>query len=77
MPYHAKSLPLRNDPVAKAIYLEHTHTKNANTKEYYANTKVQFRNENEFIENYEYWCIRGLRTLVQCSHEDKLKVTTQ
>ena len=34
-------LPLRHDPVAKAIYLEHT-KKNANTE-------IKFRNENEFI----------------------------
>ena len=42
-------LPLRHDPVAKAIYLEHT-KKNANTE-------VKFRNENEFIEkivDYKY-----------------------
>ena len=45
-----KHQPLRHDPVAKAIYLEHTN-KNANTK-------VRFRNENEFIEkigDYEFW----------------------
>ena len=41
--------PLRHDPVAKAIYLEHT-KKNANAE-------VKFRNENEFIEkigDYKY-----------------------
>ena len=42
-------LPLRHDPIAKAIYLEHT-KKNANTE-------VKFRNENAVIEkigDYEY-----------------------
>ena len=43
-------LLLRHDPVAKAVYLEHT-KKNANTE-------VKFKNDIEFIEkveDYEYW----------------------
>ena len=50
-------LPLRHDPVAKAIYLEHT-KKNANTA-------LKFRNENEFIEkigDYEYWWNISIKT---------------
>ena len=56
-------LPLRHDPVAKAIFLEHT-KKNANTE-------VRFRNENEFIEkigDYEYWWNVPIKTSTKLPH---------
>ena len=62
MLYDVKSV--RHDPVAKAIYLKHT-KKNANTE-------VQFRNENEFIEkigDYEYWWNVPIKTSTKTSIE--------
>ena len=56
-------LPLRHDPIAKAIYLVHT-KKNPNTE-------VRFRNENEFIEkigDYEYWRNVPIKTSTKLPH---------
>ena len=56
-------LPLRHDPVAKAIYLEHT-KKNANTE-------VRFRIKNKSIEkigDYEYWWNVPIRTNTKLPH---------